>query len=86
MKKPTRTSLLRRQAEKTGTSLDFIRIEVPCPHCGEKGLQRLAELVVNTTTLCGHCGGTIRLDSKGWVTRLADEAEKAMKIKGPFTR
>ncbi len=77
----TRKSFLRPQAEPTGTVLDFIRIEVPCPHCGEKDLQRLADLVVNDTTGCRYCGGLIRLDSESWKARLADEKQKAMEIK-----
>ena len=64
-----------------GTAYDFIRIEVPCPQCGQNDLQRLTELVASDTATCRGCGHVIDLTSHDWRTRLAEEAEKFKQIK-----
>jgi hypothetical protein len=75
----------RKRAPTTGTALDFIRVPVPCPKCGQHDLQLLAELLANDATACRFCGHVIDLTAEDWPARLADEARQAMQIK-PVSR
>jgi hypothetical protein len=71
----------RKRAPATGTALDFIRVPVPCPQCGQHDLQLLAELLANDATTCRFCGHVIDLTAEDWPARLADEARQAIQIK-----
>jgi predicted RNA-binding Zn-ribbon protein involved in translation (DUF1610 family) len=76
-----RRSRLRRRAAPTGTALDFVHLDIPCPQCGQHGPQPLAELVANESVTCRSCGTVIDLTTEDWRTRLAEEAEKFKQIK-----
>ena len=50
----------------TRTAYDFIRIEVPCPQCGQVTLQPLRKLESNDTTACPGCAAVIDTSSEKW--------------------
>lgn len=45
----------------TNTSLDFIRVDVPCPKCNHTDLLPLAALLDMDTTTCRYCTSVIDL-------------------------
>lgn len=71
----------RKRAAPTGTAFDSIRVGVPCPQCGKKDLQPLAELVANDATECQFCGFTIDLHAEGRHVELLQLADEYKQIK-----
>jgi predicted RNA-binding Zn-ribbon protein involved in translation (DUF1610 family) len=71
----------RKRAALTRTAFDFIRVEVPCPQCGEKGLQPLAELEVNMDAVCPYCGTVIDLSSQRARAEIGQHSEEYKQIK-----
>jgi len=63
-----------------GTVVGLIRIEVPCPHCGEKDLQLLRELVDNDSVVCRYCGTIIDISSEDWRALINEALDRYSKI------
>jgi len=63
------------------SAFDFIRLPVPCPHCGKESLQWLTDLVASDEVTCGFCQGTVEVGSKEWRSFI-DEAAQLYKTIG----
>jgi hypothetical protein len=45
-------------------SVDFIRIEIPCPSCGKASLQLLKDAIENDAFVCLGCGHSVDLTTE----------------------
>lgn len=49
-----------------GADLNQLRIELPCPHCGELGMHRIVDLVGKGQVACPVCKQGIDVADKDW--------------------
>ena len=52
-------------------------VNIPCPQCGEKIEQTVAELEMGPRLRCPSCGVSIRVDARKILQRIKEAAAKA---------
>jgi DNA-directed RNA polymerase subunit RPC12/RpoP len=56
-------------------------VNIPCPQCGEKFEQTVAELEMGPRLRCPACGVAIRVDARKIMQRIKEAAAKAGEAK-----
>jgi endogenous inhibitor of DNA gyrase (YacG/DUF329 family) len=65
--------------------IGYMRIDVPCPHCGQNSLQLIRNLVANDSVPCTYCGERIDVSSKEWRAFISETHERFSQFSG-YTR
>lgn len=59
------------------SGLDSQRIEIPCPHCGQKLSETIAKLKTNPKLTCKRCHGAVDIDATD-LRRKITQVEKTL--------
>ena len=70
------------ESELTGTAFDYMRMDVPCPQCGQRNKEPISKLVASNSVACRSCRVLIDLTAKDTRAGIAKFADEAKKIKG----